>query len=64
MSKSSKCGRFLKYFLSCNYWYENDKEWIDSKVKVGLSSSRKVCFICSNESPLKMMENAFLFQDV
>ena len=31
-------------------------------VKVGLSPSKKVCFItCFNESPLKMMNNAFYF---
>ena len=28
-------------------------------VKVGLSPSKKVCFICFNESPIKMMKNAF-----
>ena len=30
-------------------------------VKVGLSPSKKVYFICSNESPLKMVKNAFHF---
>ena len=29
--------------------------------KVGLSPSRKICFICFNESTLKMMKNAFYF---
>ena len=28
-------------------------------IKVGLSPSEKVCFISVNESPLKMMKNAF-----
>ena len=27
-------------------------------IKVGLSPSKKVAFICFNESPLKMMKNA------
>ena len=30
-------------------------------IKVGLSPSKKVCFIYFNESPLKMMKNAFHF---
>ena len=30
-------------------------------LKVGLSPSQKNCFICFNESPLKMIKNAFLF---
>ena len=30
-------------------------------LKVGLSSSRQNSFICFNESPLKMMKNAFYF---
>ena len=30
-------------------------------VKVGFSSSKKNCFICFNENPLKMMKNVFLF---
>ena len=30
-------------------------------LKVGLSSSKKNPFICFNESPLKMMKNAFHF---
>ena len=29
--------------------------------KVGLSSFKKNCFICFNESPLKMMKNVFYF---
>ena len=29
--------------------------------KVGLSASTKVVFVCFNESPLKMMKNAFDF---
>ena len=31
------------------------------KLKVGLSSSKKICVICLIESPLKMMKNAFYF---
>ena len=30
-------------------------------IKVGLSPSKKITFICFNESPLKMMQNAFYF---
>ena len=33
--------------------------WAD--VKVGLSPSKKNCFVCFIESPLKMMKNAFYF---
>ena len=33
----------------------------DSKIKVGLSPSKKNCVICFIESPLKMMKNAFYF---
>ena len=33
--------------------------WI--RIKVGLSPSKKNCVICMIESPLKMMQNAFLF---
>ena len=29
--------------------------------KVGLSLSQKNCFICFNESPLKMIKNVFYF---
>ena len=39
--------------------------WIQqniSQLKVGLSPSKKLCFICLNEIPLNMMENVFLFQ--
>ena len=31
------------------------------RLKVGLSSSKKVCFICSNESPFNIMKNGFYF---
>ena len=34
---------------------------IKNRIKVGLSPSKKNCFICFNESPLKMMKNAFYF---
>ena len=30
-------------------------------IKVGLSPSKKILFICFNESPLKIMKNAFYF---
>ena len=33
-------------------------EWVNL-FKIGLSSSKKVGFICFNESPLKMMKNNF-----
>ena len=35
-----------------------EKQW---KLKVGLSPSKTNCFICVNESPLKMVRNVFLF---
>ena len=31
------------------------------RLKVGLSPSKKVNFICFNKSPLKMIKNVFLF---
>ena len=33
----------------------------DLVIKVGLSPSKKVFFICFNDSPSKMMKNAFYF---
>ena len=33
----------------------------DLLIKVGLSPSKKVFFICFNDSPSKMMKNAFYF---
>ena len=30
-------------------------------IKIGLSPSKKICFICFNESPLKVMKNVFYF---
>ena len=38
-----------------------EKDIIKTPFKVGLSPSKKNCFICFNESPLKMMKNAFYF---
>ena len=35
-------------------------EWVNL-FNIGLSSSKKVGFICFNESPLKMMKNNFYF---
>ena len=32
---------------------------VDGRFKVSLSQSKKGCFICFNESPLKMMKNGF-----
>ena len=32
------------------------------RFKVGLSPSKKVVFICFNESPSKVMENTFYFK--
>ena len=29
--------------------------------KVGLSPSKKICFVCFNEGPFKTMKNAFYF---
>ena len=34
---------------------------LKNDLKVGLSPSKKNCFICFYESPLKMMKNAFYF---
>ena len=33
--------------------------YIANILKVGLSPTKKICFICFSESPLKMMKNAF-----
>ena len=41
-----------------NYMRKSDKSNLYT-FKVGLLPSKKVCFICFNESPLKMMENVF-----
>ena len=35
--------------------------YILRRIKVGLSTSKKICVICWIESPLKMMKNAFYF---
>ena len=34
---------------------------INFAIKVGLSPSKKYCFICFNDSPSKMMKNPFYF---
>ena len=31
------------------------------KIKVGLSSSKTICFICFNGRPLKMMKKVFFY---
>ena len=33
--------------------------WMQPSFKVGLSPSKKNCYICFNESPMKMIKNAF-----
>ena len=35
--------------------------WVPRVFKVGLSPSKKNCFICFNKSPSKVMKNAFYF---
>ena len=52
----------------CNQFLRNDKQETipqaihkNGKIKVGISSSKKICVICLIESPLKMMKNAFYF---
>ena len=37
------------------------KESCSKQFKLGLSPSKKVGFVCFNESPLKMIKNAFYF---
>ena len=37
------------------------KESCSKQFKLGLAPSKKVGFACFNESPLKMIKNAFLF---
>ena len=37
------------------------KDFLPYSVKVGLSPAEKICFICFNKNPLKMMKNAFYF---
>ena len=48
----AECGRFnhFKYF-------EDHKSYVN----VGLSPSKNICFVCFNESPLKMVKNGFYF---
>ena len=49
--------------LLCNLMHA--KIWFNRtngrRFKVGLSSSKKIPFICFNECPLKVMKNAFYF---
>ena len=40
---------------------DDNKNNTYNNIKVGLSPSKKNYFICFNESPLKMMKNAFYF---
>ena len=49
----------LRYCLSRKGHMLNKK--LISKLKVGLLPSKKNCFICVNESPLKKNEKCFLF---
>ena len=41
--------------------YENQLRPNITHIKVGLWHSKKICFISFNESPLRMMKNAFYF---
>ena len=52
-----KISSFVKENI--NFWEEDI--FINNDLKVGLSPSKKICFICLIESPLKMMKNAFYF---
>ena len=54
-------GKF--HFLFCGECPSGQRTYIvrTRDVKVGLSPSKKICVICCNESPLKMIENAFYF---
>ena len=54
------------YGLGKNYQPAQNKHklrlpdfFAEIKLKIGLSASKKVVFICFNESPLKMMVNAY-----
>ena len=47
------------FFIHISVSYANIA-WA-STFKVGLSPSKKICFICFNESPLKMVKNTFYF---
>ena len=49
----------LRYCLTRKGHMLNKK--LISKLKVGLLPSKKNCFICVNESPLKKNEKCFLF---
>ena len=54
----------LKFIFSLNvhhyvYLYVELSGYLKCTLKVGLSSSENFCIICSTESPLKMMKNAF-----
>ena len=60
-----------KECMICHYWLFNHVfKFKDSvcnachdltmlSIKVGLSPSKKICFICFNKIPLKAMKNAF-----
>ena len=56
-----------KIYSSKKVFYKTNNKIFYSKVndekhfKVGFSPSKKICFICFIESPLKMMKNAFYF---
>ena len=42
-------------------WYCEQFNYTLFCFKVGLLPSKKTCLLCVNESPLKMMKNAFYF---
>ena len=48
----------LEEYIEKFLWGLNE---FDEKLKVVLSSSKKIYFVCFNESPLKMMKNTFYF---
>ena len=45
------------------FWYASESEGIQSylDLKFRLSTFKKSCFICFDESPLEMRKNAFYF---
>ena len=53
--------RQRKFRIKPVFWKRELKEKHSLVVKVGLSRSKKNCFICIKKSPLKKMKNAFYF---
>ena len=48
-----------KIYMSKYISFYLGKEIFIKSLKLGLSPSKKVCFIFFNQSPLKLMKNAF-----